>query len=82
MKQIADKESRTRFFDSMLEGLTKEQVPSTSKETHQEEEQSQYDRYWMSKKHADTRDLTQWLNENKADRALNVSLVVLSITQR
>ena len=41
VKWIADRESHTQFF----------------KETCQEEGQSQYDCYWMSKKHTDTREL-------------------------
>ena len=45
-------------------------LPEDGEDTHDNSE----DRYWMSKKPASSRDLRQWLVENKADRALTVSV--------
>src|ERR1700761_7746165 len=79
ISQIANKESRTRFYTALVKDLTTVQAPSTSdatslledgEDTHNNSE----DHYWMSKKPARSRDLRQWLSENEADRALTVSL--------
>jgi len=80
--QIANKESRTRFYAAMVKDLTMVQAPSTSDATQSESlpedeedtHSSSDDHYWMSKKHATSRDLGQWLMENDTDRALSVSL--------
>ena len=65
----------------MVKDLTAVQAPSTSDATATllpEDEEDTHsntdDHYWMSKKHATSRDLRQWLNENSTDRALCVSL--------
>ena len=82
IRQIASKESRTRFYTAMAKDLTTLQAPSTSAAAHPEplpaEEEDTHSNveghYWMSKKHATSRDLRQWLAENQNDRALTVSL--------
>jgi hypothetical protein len=81
VKQIADKESHTRYYANMLEGLTEALGASTFEATHPEpkpedgenRQDKLDDQYWMSKKHTTSKDLTEWLIENKADCALNVS---------
>lgn len=80
--QIANKESHTRFYDTMLKNLSETQDPSTCEvtrpEPHVEDRNDVQDwheeRYWMSKNSSTTSDLTQWLIENESDRALKVSL--------
>ena len=80
--QIASKESHTRFYTTMAKDLMTLQAPSSSAAAHPEplpagEEDTHSnieDHYWMSKKHATSRDLRQWLAENPTDHALTVSL--------
>ena len=80
--QIANKESHTRFYATMLKNLSEAQDPSTSKVTHPEPHTEDTDdkqnwcdeRYWMSKKSSSTTDLTQWLIENESNHALKVTL--------
>jgi hypothetical protein len=82
VSQIANRESCMRFYAEMLENLTKAQVSSTSEASHPESDPGDGEngqdkpnnRYWMSKRHATSRNLTEWLVENKADHALKVSL--------
>jgi hypothetical protein len=82
VSQIANRESHTRFYAKMLKNLTKAQVPSTSKATHPESDPGDGENgqdkpnnhYWMSKRHAASRNLTEWLVENEANHALKVSL--------
>ena len=63
----------------MVNDLTAVQAPAMSDATPLPEDGEDMhgnsdDHYWMSKKPAIIRDLRQWLVENKADRALSVSL--------
>ena len=79
--QITNRESRTRFYDDMLKNLSEAQESSTSEVTRpdprmedRDDMQDHWDeQYWMSKKRHTHTDLTQWLIENKSDRALKVS---------
>ena len=68
-----------RFYDAMLKNLPEAQELSTSEVSHPEPHMddmpdSPNDQYWMSKKCSTTKDLTQWLIENKSDRTLNMTL--------
>jgi hypothetical protein len=89
VSQIANKESCTRYYATLLKDLTEAQVPPTSEATPLEPnpadgEDGRYkpgDRYWMSKKHATSRNLTEWLIENKTDRALHVSVKYIRFYQ-
>src|ERR1700761_8917571 len=81
IRQIASKESRTRFYTAMVKDLTTLQAPSSSATAHpaplpaEEDTHSNAEgHYWMSKKHATSRDLRQWLADNQTDSALTVSL--------
>ena len=88
ISQITNKESRTWFYAAMVNDLTMVQAPSTSDsdttqseslpEDEEDTHSSSDDHYWMSKKHATSRDLGQWLMENDTDRALSVSLSCLT----
>jgi hypothetical protein len=76
--QIVNKESRTRFYATMLEELTKTQteVPHTSDATRPNPAPTDTvdpSRYWMSKRSATSTDLAQWLRANENDHALHVS---------
>jgi hypothetical protein len=89
VSQITNKESCTRYYATLLKDLTEAQVPPTSEATHLEPnpedgEDGHYkpgDCYWMSKKHATSRNLTEWLIENKTDRALHVSVKYIHFYQ-
>ena len=78
-----DKESHTRFYAELLRGLTEAHVLSTPKATQPEPDlkegedgQDKLDnRYWMSKRAALTRNLTEWLIENGDDHALKASVL-------
>ncbi|KAH9161682.1 hypothetical protein EDB89DRAFT_2029564 [Lactarius sanguifluus] len=82
IRQVANKESRTRFYATMLEVLAQGQSPSTpatlftnscERPNSRDEEATPNNpsvRYQMSKSSATSRDLTWWLLENQDDRAL------------
>ena len=79
-----DKESHARFYAELLRGLTEARVPSTPKATQPEPDPKERedgqdkldDRYWMSKRAALTRNLTEWLIEKGDDHALKASVLV------
>lgn len=59
--------------------MTEARVPSKSNATLPEpnpEDDNPDDRYWMSKRAAVNRNLTEWLFENETDHALKVRLVL------
>jgi hypothetical protein len=85
--QIANKESRTRVYSGMSKEMAEGQTATvtsrkdprhttSSQIQHPEEDVVAHDlcaHYWMSKTCASSTDFTQWLIDNREDRALHVS---------
>ncbi|KAH9012682.1 hypothetical protein EDB84DRAFT_1278570, partial [Lactarius hengduanensis] len=79
--QIASKESRTQFYAAMFEELAASSAaaPSTPEARHPQPQpedgedglRNPSERYWMPKTYASCRNLTEWLIDNQADRALH-----------
>ena len=81
IRQIASKESRTRFYTSLQEVLN----PVSESTSAQSDPKGEGDTprnltepYWLSDC-AIVRDLRRWLSKNRKDRALHASIRLLSV---
>ncbi|KAH9017840.1 hypothetical protein EDB84DRAFT_1566683 [Lactarius hengduanensis] len=85
LRQITNKEIRTRFYDTMCQELAKDRTTSTpttvgSPHLHPAPESEDVpssdpsERYQMPKAYSSIQDLGEWLHENRGDPALRVSL--------
>ena len=93
--QIANKESRTRVYNNMFKDSAEDNRPTdtsrkeprraTSSQDQHPEDAIAHDHcvhYWTPKTCASSTDFTQWLIDNREDRALRVSISVAVITRR